>query len=221
MIRVNPFDWTADFRIARALAEAYKASGFDDVLFFCVGDPADPIGRLGVLVADETIKYYKNVMGTSDAPITRETLARSAAEALEKWPGRFIIAVEAGSGLPAHLGSVEITDRGLMSAPPDIAGALGLPDVTVNVVLRVDEGAARRREAAAAGGGRETGRNVEGLRQAELEIGTDGDGAALGRRNRFKPLRPEQITDSVVRKLADTVIDGNLRLLSKIGKQKI
>lgn len=213
MIRVDPANWTADFRIARALAEAYKASGFDEVLFFCVGDPSDPIGRLGVLVADETIKYYPAVMGTSDRPITADTLEERVQEAVEKWPGRFIVAIEPGTGLPAHLGSIEITDRGLSTAPPSAHQAAGLPDITVNVVLRIDEMKARR----AAEKSRSPG---SGLRQAELEVGSDDEGG-FGRRDKFKPLRPEQITQTVVRKLSDTVVDGNLRFLSKIGKQEI
>jgi len=34
-------------------------------------------------------------------------------------------------------------------------------------------------------------------------------------------LRPDEIDLYKVQKLADTVIDGNLRLLSRIGKQEI
>ncbi len=216
MIRVDPSNWTADFRIARALTEAYKSSGFDEALFFCVGDPEDPILRLGTLVADETIKYYQGVMGTSERPVTPDTLPERVEEAIREWPGRFIVAIEPGTGLESHLGSVEITDRGLSIAPLSARHVAHFSDVTVNVVLRIDDAndVKARRLAAAEKSER------SGLRQAALEVGTD-DESGMPQREKFKPLRPEQITPNVVRRLADTVIDGNLRFLSKIGKQRL
>src|SRR5690625_3044253 len=98
MIRVDPSNWTADFRIGRALAEAYNASGLDDIVFFCVGDPTDPIGVLGSMVADETIKYFPNVLGQSDDPVTEKNFREQAERAVAHWPEAFIIAIEAGQG---------------------------------------------------------------------------------------------------------------------------
>ncbi len=218
MIRVDPSNWTADFRIARALTEAYKSSGFDEALFFCVGDPEDPILRLGTLIADETIKYYQGVMGTSERPVTPDTLPERVEEAIREWPGRFIVAIEPGKGLESHLGSVEITDRGLSIAPPSARHVADFSDVTVNVVLSIDDVSdVKARRLAAA---EKVEKSESGLRQAALEVGTD-DESGMAQREKFKPLRPDQITPNVVRKLADTVIDGNLRFLSKIGKQRL
>lgn len=215
MIRVNPFHWTADFRLARALAEAYQSSGYADVCFFCVGDPNDLIGRLGPLVADETIKYYPNVLGTSDRPVTPETLEERIQELRERWPDVFVIGIEAGFGPPQLLGSIEITDRDLTTLPPQ-AGRLN--DVTVNVLLRVDEGLTAR----TAGGTSRPRPGAPGLEEAAKEVGSDepAAGSPFGR-EKFKPLRPDEIDLYKVQKLADTVIDGNLRLLSRIGKQEI
>lgn len=213
MIRVNPFHWTADFRLARGLAEAYNSSGYSDVCFFCLGDPNDVIGQLGPLVADETIKYYPNVLGTSDKPVTPETLEERVQELLERWPDAFVIGIEAGYGASNLLGSIEITDRDLttISTPEGRVN-----DITVNVLLRVDERASLREQA------RRRSQHADGLEQAVKEIGTDepAQGSPFGR-EKFKPLRPEEIDVYKVRKLADTVIDGNLRLLSRIGKQEI
>src|SRR5690554_5343782 len=39
MVRVKGEHWTADFTIARALSEAYRSSGKDDIVYLCVGDP--------------------------------------------------------------------------------------------------------------------------------------------------------------------------------------
>lgn len=213
MIRVDPSNWTADFRIGRALAEAFDASGLDDIVFFCVGDPKDPIGMLGSLVADETQKYFPNVVGLSDNPVTAENFRRQAEEAVDRWPNAFIIAIEAGQGVRADLGSVEITDRPLSSVGHlDIVPYFG--DVTVNAVLHpVEDVNPFRRQAP----GRPTG--AKGLQEAVLEVGSD-DEPIVGRK-KFKPLLPEQINASVVRKIADVIIDGNLRFLSRIGKQEI
>lgn len=218
MIRVNPFHWTADFRLARALAEAYQSSGRPDVCFLCVGDPDDLVGQLGPLVADETIKYYPNVLGTSDRPVTHDTLEQRIEELFERWPDAFIIGIEAGFG-PSHLlGSIEITDRDLTTLPIR-AGRFN--DLTVNVLLRVDE-MADLRHGAARTVRRSESPGAPGLEQAAKEVGSDEPMAAspFGR-EKFKPLRPEAIDVYKVRKLADTVIDGNLRLLSRIGKQEI
>lgn len=220
MIRVNPTHWTADFRLARALAESYASSGLSDVCFLCTGDPSDPIGRLGPLIADETIKYYPNVLGTSDRPVTQETLDERLEELARRWPDAFVIAFEAGYGPASLLGSIEITDRGLttIQGPGSAVG-----DITVNVLLRVDDVLSARYQARY-GRGRP---DKAGLDQAAKEIGTDEPAApgAPGEspfgREKFVPLRPHEIDIYRVRKLADTVIDGNLRLLAKIGKQEI
>jgi len=212
MIRVNPFHWTADFRLARALAESYVSSGFSDVCFLCTGDPKDPIGRLGPLVADETIKYYPNVLGTSDRPVTAETLDERLEEIAQRWPNAFVIAFEAGYGPAELLGSIEITDRDLTTIPGARAG-----DITVNVLLRVDEGQSARYQARM-GRGR---LKPEGLGQAAKEVGSDEPAESPFGREKFVPLRPDKIDAYRVQKLADTLIDGNLRLLAKIGKQEI
>ena len=143
MIRVNPFHWTADFRLARGLAEAYNSSGYSDVCFLCLGDPDDVIGQLGPLVGDETIKYYPNVLGTSDKPVTPETFEERVDELLERWPDAFVIGIEAGYGPANLLGSIEITDRDLTTLPQQ-AGRVN--DITVNVLLRVDESVSLRRQ---------------------------------------------------------------------------
>jgi len=214
VIRVNPQHWTADFRLARALAEAYTSSGRADVCFLCTGDPEDPVGRLGPLVADETVKYYPNVLGTSDRPVTAETWEECMAELAQRFPGCFVIALEAGRGPAPLLGSIEITDRGLSTIPAarDRAG-----DITVNVLLRVDEALSERYQAGPGAGGALS----EGLRRAVAEVGSDEPAGSPFGRERFVPLRPEKIDRYQVQKLADTVIDGYLRLLAKIGKQEI
>lgn len=219
MIRVNPFHWTADFRLARGLAEAFKSSGCSDVCFLCVGDPGDRIGQLGTLVADETIKYYPNVLGTSDKPVTPETYEERVQELLERWPDAFVIGIEAGYGPANLLGAIEITDRDLTTLD---AKAGRVNDITVNVMLRVGETPLLRRQARRRPGGSGPTPDGSGLDQAAREIGSDepSDESPLAR-EKFKPLLPHQIDVYKVRKLADTVIDGNLRLLAKIGKQEI
>lgn len=220
MIRVNPFHWTADFRLARGLAEAYNSSGCTDVCFFCVGDPGDRIGRLGPLVADETVKYYPNVLGTSDRPVTPETLEERVQELLERWPDAFVIGIEAGYGPASLLGAIEITDRDLTTID---AKAGRINDITVNVMLRVGETPLFRRQARRRGPGEAAStQDGTGLDQAAQEIGSDerADESPFAR-EKFKPLLAHQIDVYKVRKLADTVIDGNLRLLAKIGKQEI
>lgn len=213
MIRVDPSHWTADFRIARALAEAYKATGLDDAVFFCVGEPTDPIGALGPTVGDEIIKYYPHVVGTGSAPVVEENLLERAEEMVAKWPQACAVAIEAGAGAVDQLGSVEITDRGLTIQPSAGRLPLDLPDVTVNIVLRIDQrGRLSRRRA--------PGRSTQGLKEAEREIGSD-DGGVGTRLKKFRPLREDEITPLVVQRLTDTVIDGILRFLSKIGKQRL
>lgn len=213
MIRVNPFHWTADFRLARGLAEAYNSSGYSDVCFLCLGDPDDVIGQLGPLVGDETIKYYPNVLGTSDKPVTPETFEERVDELLERWPDAFVIGIEAGYGPANLLGSIEITDRDLTTLPQQ-AGRVN--DITVNVLLRVDESVSLRRQP------RQRLKDAPDLDEAAKEVGSDEqtEGSPFGR-EKFKPLLPHQIDKYRVRKLADTVIDGNLRLLARIGKQEI
>lgn len=232
MIRIDPSKWTADFRISRALAEAYTASGLEDVVFFCVGDPDDVVGRLGPIVGDETIKYYPNVIGTSEDPITRQTIDEKADELFDRFPDCYVIGVEAGYGLPAHLGSIEITDRGLAS----IGHSSDVNDLTINVVLRVRERGPRKRAGAQTNGaikgkGMRNGRpRSSGLKEALLEVGSDPIGAddgdaneptPYGRKEKFTPLLPEQIDRYKVQQLADKVIDGHLRLLSRIKKQPL
>ncbi len=214
MIRVDPSNWTSDFRIARALAEAYSASGLEDVLFFCVGDPGESVSFLGSSVADETRKYFPNVMGTSDSPITADNLAECIHEVERRWPDAFIVAIEAGYGRDLHLGSIEITDRPLGSLGNlDILGHFG--DITVNAVLRLTQSVQAPGERAA--GSR---RGAIGLRAAVQEVGSDDEAPKVGRKA-FKPLRPDQVNRSAVQKIADVIIDGNLRFLSKIGKQRL
>lgn len=225
MIRVDPKHWTADFRLARALAEAYAASGLDDLAFFCTGDPGDPLGRLGPWVGDEMLKYYPHVVGTSDRPVVERNCAERAEELFERWPGAFVIGIEVGASSSAYLGSIEVSDRGLRMGIGSGAGRVA--DVTVSAILSVDEEeerrVRRRLEAAAARGepvrpGRES--LSEGLRAAAMEVGSDDEAFGYPGK-KFVPLRPEQVNEAVVRRLADTVIDGGLRLLSKIGKQPI
>lgn len=212
MIRIDPSHWTADFRIARALAEAYSAAGLPDALFVCVSDPDDDVaGFLGRMVADETRKYYPHVMGTSDAPVTRENFRERAAEALDRYGDAFIVGIEAGYGRAPHLGSVEITDRPL-STLAGISEALTFGDVTVSAVLRLATGEAPARPGAPAR------RGAKGIAEAAREVGADD---ALPGRKQFRPLLPEQINPAVVRRIADVIIDGNLRFLSKIGKQEL
>lgn len=254
MIRVDPSNWTADFRIARALSEAYESSGFDDLVFFCVSDPDHEVGRFGTLVADETVKYFPNVLGLSDDPITPENVASWIERLPAEWPDAFVVAIEAGLGRSAHLGSVEITDRPLSSVEMGVA-PIYFADVTVNAVLRLvevsspgdaggsgtDSGAggtadedpvakgpasqdvAGRAPGAGAGtasaGARARRAARRGLQEAVLEVGSDDEPAAG--KKRFTPLRPEQINANTVRKIADVVIDGNLRFLSRIGKQEL
>lgn len=214
MIRVDPKHWTADFRLARALAEAYAASGLFDVAFFCAGDPADPLERFGPLVGDEMLKYYPNVVGTSERPVTASNFAERLEELLARCPGAYVIGIEAGASSSAYLGSIEVSDRDLrLAAAP---GSRRVADLTVTAVLRIDEGEEERMRRRLQS---EQGVSA-GLRAAAMEVGSDDD--SFGKPGaKFVPLRPEQITEAVVRKLADTVIDGNLRLLSKIGKQPI
>lgn len=218
MIRIDPTNWTADFRIARGLAEAFAASGLDDVLFFCVGDPDDLVGRLGPLVGDELLKYYPNVLGVRERPITAATFAERVAELHERFPDKYVIGIEAGYGRPQHLGSVEITDRGLSSIPvphdmPYDIAPYEINDVTLNVVLRLGRGVGTS-------GAKDPGnRGSSALAEAALEVGSD-DADARGRQ-KFRPLRPEEVNEARVQKLADTVIDGCLRLLTRIGKQRL
>ena len=214
MIRIDPKNWTADFRLARALAEAYTASGLSDVAFFCAGDPAHPLERFGPLVGDEMLKYYPNVVGTSERPVTAANFAERAEELFTRCPGAFVIGIQAGASSSAYLGSIEVSDRDLaLAAAP---GSRRVADLTVIAVLSVDEGEEDRMRRRL---GSEQGVSA-GLRAAAMEVGSDDD--SFGRPgSKFVPLRPEQITEAFVRKIADTVIDGNLRLLSKIGKQRI
>lgn len=253
MIRIDASNWTADFRIARALAEGYEASGLDEVVFFCVGDPQDLVGRLGPLVADETIKYYPNVLGTTEDPITAANFDAKVTELYERFPDVYVIGIEAGYGLLSHLGSIEITDRSFSTLRTDDY----VTDVTVNVVLRVREPGTPRaqsareqvsddagQDGAAAGRADQPGhgrehqyaqgrgeeregginrrlaraRRASGLAEAALEVGSDE--AAYGRKA-FKPLRPDQIDAFRVQQMADKVIDGNLRFLSRIKKQQL
>lgn len=207
MIRVDASNWTADFRLARALAEGFDSSGFDDLAFICVGDPDHPIGRLGVMVADETVKYYPNVVGTSEDPLTPEKIAKKGREILAAWPDKFLVAIEAGFGSADFLGAIEITDRGLTTPGPDGQPLGQVGDMTVNAVLRPGEVHLDLRAESRL------------MRQAEQEVGSD-DRDAYGRK-KFKPLDPNKIDANVVRKVSDVIIDGNLRLLARIGKQPI
>jgi len=214
VIRVDPKHWTADFRLARALAEAYAASGFSDVAFFCAGDPDHPLERFGPLVGDEMLKYYPNVVGTSEQPVTADTFAERVEELFARFPGAFVIGIEAGASSSAYLGSIEVSDRDLRLGAA--AGSRRVADLTVIAVLSVDEGEEERMRRRL-----QSEQSVSmGLRAAAMEVGSDDE--SFGRPGaKFVPLRPEQITEAVVRRIADTVIDGNLRLLSKIGKQPI
>lgn len=225
MIRIDPTNWTADFRIARALSEAYFASGLDDVLFLCFGDPDDRIARIGPIIGDETLKYFPHVIGTSEAPLTAANLPERAQEVRRASQGKFLVSIEAGKGPLEVLGSIEITDRDPGTVAPLGEAYARISDVTVSVLLvpahpgfrvgeeaaRVDAGAPREEEPA--GGGILAG--------AAMEVSSDTAFGPEGRRPRFKPLRPDQVDARAVQKRADTVIDGILRFLSKIGKQEI
>ena len=179
MIRVNPFHWTADFRLARGLAEAYHSSGFSDVCFFCIGDPDDVIGQLGTLVADETIKYYPNVLGTSERPVTPETFDERVEELLEKWSDAFVIGIEAGFGPANLLGSIEITDRDLTTIV-----APERPSQRYHGQRRV----AYRRDGLSAAAGPSRAAQT-GCRRAR----SSGQGGRLGRSGRRLAVRPGEV----------------------------
>lgn len=164
MQRINGLDWTSDFRLARALAEALKASDKRDFVFYCLGVPGDVADSLGPRVADELIKYFPNVIGTSLSPADPAHEPERWEALRQKWPEAFVITVEAALGLPDAVGAIEVTDR---ASPRGAAG--GGADLAVIAV-----------------------------------VGSSG-----------------AVDPNTVRRLADAVIDGALRLLDKTGRREL
>ncbi|HEX6972535.1 MAG TPA: DUF1256 domain-containing protein [Limnochordia bacterium] len=126
MQRIDGMDWTADFRLARALSEAYEASGKKAFVFYCLGAPDDPADSLGPRVADELKKYFPHVVGTSDAPADAAHDPIHWAHVQERYPDAFVITVEAAWGPQDAVGRIEVTDR-----PSPRGGAAGRADLAV------------------------------------------------------------------------------------------
>lgn len=137
MVRVKGDHWTADFTIARALAEAYRASGKDEIVYLCVGDPEGAATSLGPRAGQELLAYYPNVLGTVEEPVRRGDLPRALRRLADEWPGAFIIGIEAVGGAAEDVGFIEVTDRGLAPASFDV-GAGWPTDVGVLATLWTD-----------------------------------------------------------------------------------
>lgn len=174
MVRCNGLYWTADFTLARAIGEAYRASGKEDVVYVCLGDPASSVDQFGPYVGAEIQKYFPQVLGTYDRPVTETNLGAVWREVQERWPDAFVIGIEGGAGAEDALGFVEVTDRGLQRRPA--TGREELPafigDIGVHAFLWSE------------GGG--------------------GAGRALD--------------VNKLRRVADSVIDAQIRFLQKVGK---
>lgn len=117
MVRVNGLHWTADFTIARALMEAYRSAGKEEVVYLCVGDPGSPADALGPLVGKELLKYYPQVVGTMDQPVRTEELLVAWADIQKRWPEAFVIGIEAVEGPEDSVGFIEVSDRGIRRRP--------------------------------------------------------------------------------------------------------
>lgn len=135
MVRVKGTYWTADFTVARALLEAYRGSGKDGLVYFCVGDPVHPLTRMGPQVGTELLKYYPHVLGTMSQPISPSDVATAWAEAQQLWPDAFFICIEATGGPADVIGFIEVSDRGLRHVPQEQAGETWIGDVSVTAYL--------------------------------------------------------------------------------------
>lgn len=113
MVRVKGDHWTADFTIARALAEAYRASGKEEIVYLCVGDPDGVATALGPRAGKEILAYFPHVIGTPEAPVRVEDLPQALRRLEADWPNAFIIGIEAVGGAADDVGFIEVTARGL------------------------------------------------------------------------------------------------------------
>lgn len=133
MVRVKGQHWTADFTIARALSEAYRASGKDEIVYLCVGDPEGVATALGPRVGKELLSYYPYVVGTTEQPVRVAELPAALRRLEEQWPNAFVIGIEAVGGAADDIGFIEVTDRGLPHSAGD--GAPWVGDVGVLATL--------------------------------------------------------------------------------------
>lgn len=139
MVRVNGVYWTADFTISRALSEAYRASGKDKLLYFCVGDPDRVSDRLGPNIGTELLKYYPHVIGTNEEPVLTDDMLQMWSTVTQKWPDAFVIGIEASGGPEESIGFVEISSRGIRRRPEHGEAPAWICDVGIAACLWVDE----------------------------------------------------------------------------------
>lgn len=139
MVRVNGVNWTADFTISRALAEAYSASGKEEISYFCVGDPDKPIDRLGPGVGTELLKYYPHVVGTIDQPIRDTDLLAAWERASQERPNAFMIGIEAAEGPAESEGFIEVSGRGIRRRPQALHAPPWMCDVAITAFLWTGE----------------------------------------------------------------------------------
>lgn len=135
MVRVKGEHWTADFTIARALSEAYRSSGKDDIVYLCVGDPDGLADAVGPNVGKELRAYYPHVLGTPESPVRSADLLQALGEVEARWPDAFVIGIEATDGDEGDIGFIEVTDRGIRRRPVNAADVPWIGDVGVSATL--------------------------------------------------------------------------------------
>lgn len=129
MLRVDGLYWTADFKIARHIGEAYGSAGGRKLVIVCAGDPASPLERLGPLVGSELKEYYSDLYGTLEDPAPPAALPELWARLQADHPHAWIATVEAAGGdEETKPGTIELSDRGLRCWRPEgaLAGDLGV-----------------------------------------------------------------------------------------------
>lgn len=135
MVRVKGEHWTADFTIARALAESYRSSGKEGILYFCVGDPHHIVDSLGPNVGKELLKYYPHVAGTPDSPILTQDLVGTWRQVQQEWPNAFVIGIEVTEGPQDSVGFIEVNGRGIRRRPAGDESEPWICDVAVSATL--------------------------------------------------------------------------------------
>lgn len=135
MLRVKSSHWTADFTIARALAESFRLSGKKNVAYICVGDPSHVLDRLGPTVGEELSQYYAHIVGTVERPVGTEHLCEVWDDVQKRWPDAFIIGIEAAGGDAEVEGTIEVSDRGLQRAKNDLHNNAFLCDAGITAYL--------------------------------------------------------------------------------------
>ena len=113
-------DKFAALRVARAVSETMEVTGIKNsirtarerpIVVMCIGTDRSTGDSLGPLVGDMLVKWKMNgihIFGTLDNPVHARNLKETLENALEIYPGAYLVAIDASLGVIDHVGCISV-----------------------------------------------------------------------------------------------------------------